>query len=105
MMSLKVAKILVCVMSILLILGILFLVMGLYLGWNTNKDLNRDSSAMGSIETVFLKEPAGSQIDRIAIDGSSILLSLSEGGLSPRILVIDRQTGQIETIVSIGEPP
>jgi hypothetical protein len=101
-MTFKSAKALVYLMSILLMTGFLVLVVGLYLGWHDNSQFEQVSKRVVPKGKIFLNQPAGSQIDSVVLDKSQFLLSISGGGIDPRVIVINRLSSRVHTVISIG---
>ena len=91
------AKILVLVMSGLLIAGVGVLVVGLSLGWHLDDEaVGPAPNASESIGLVDLEQPDGSVIDDVAISDGQVAVTVSGGGVSQRVILIDARSGVVE---------
>lgn len=98
------AKALVWVMSGLLLALLAVLVVGLSLGWHLDdpEPEATDRHIEGSFGLVTLGQPPGTVVTDMAEINGRIAVSLSGGGIAPRILLIDSLTGEITGEITIS---
>lgn len=104
-LSMNAAKALVWVMSGLLLALLAVLVVGLSLGWHLDdpQEATRGSDLI-AFDTVSLDQPQGTVVTGMAEIESGLAVSLSGGGLPPRIVLIDGSTGAIVGRIAISAP-
>ena len=103
------AKILVMVMvmtgMLIALLGVL--VVGLSLGWHKSDD-QKAVIGTGSVERAFdlldLNQPTGSVIEQVAEVSGWAALTVTGGGLPPRVFLIDPQTGNVRGEITLNAP-
>lgn len=99
------AKALVWVMSGLLLALLAVLVVGLSLGWHL--DDPQAVSGVGSkasFDNVSLNQPQGTVVSSMTELDGRLAVSLSGGGLPPRIVLIDSSSGQIVGQIAVSAP-
>ena len=100
------ARILVFIMTGMLLSLLGVLVVGLSLGWH--QDELADTGILPNINNSFneltLGQPPGTIIEDMEDIDGLIALSLSGGGLPPRIVLVDPRKGQVAGIVGVTHP-
>lgn len=97
------AKILVLVMSGLLLAGVGVLVVGLSLGWHLEEEAMVPAAvAVESIGLVDLKQPEGSIIEDVAISHDQVAVTVSGGGVSQRVILVDARSGLVKGNIQLN---
>lgn len=99
------AKVLVFVMTGMLLALLGVLVVGLSLGWHLDDD-NAVAAHNGSGERMFdvldLRQPTGTVIDQVEDVDDLLAVTLSGGGVPPRIVLVDPATGMIVGEIAVN---
>ncbi|NKB44900.1 MAG: hypothetical protein GKS03_11545 [Alphaproteobacteria bacterium] len=97
------AKILVWVMSGMLVALLAVLVVGLSLGWHKDdQPLVSTVAAEQAFGLLDLEQPRGTKIDSVSPVAGGLVVTLSGGGLAPRIILIDTISGNVHGQISIN---
>ncbi len=92
------AKMLVWVMSGLLVVLLGILVVGLSLGWHKDEDPSPRSMVLvgeRAFDLLDLRQPTGTSVDHVSETNGWIAVTLSGGGVPPRIILINPANGTI----------
>ncbi len=104
--KIKIAKLAVLILTLMLIGGIIFL-FHLIASKKNNKPQFESSNSLALTpqkeQIINLNQPLGSQINSFQATNDYLYLELSDGGLSPRILVIDTSSGKHLLTVNVGK--
>lgn len=105
------AKALVWVMSGLILALLAVLVVGLSLGWHLEDPQpgasisnGPNSGGLVTFDVVNLGQPQGTVVAGIAELNGRLAVSLSGGGIAPRIVLIDSSNGEIFGRIQISSP-
>ncbi len=100
----KAARMLVWVMSGMLIALLALLVVGLSLGWHIDEDIavTAPKEALSGAFSITLQQPAGTMIDSVSEVNGLAAVSLSGGGLGPRVLFLNLSTGAVIGDLTLG---
>ena len=100
----KAARMLVWVMSGMLIALLALLVVGLSLGWHIDEDIAVavPQEALSAGFSLTLQQPAGTIIDSVSEVNGLAAVSLSGGGLGPRVLFLNLSTGAVIGDLTLG---
>lgn len=97
------AKILVWVMSGMLVALLAVLVVGLSLGWHKDEPIVASTSAVDrGFDELDLEQPSGTVIDSVSPVAGGLAITLSGGGLAPRIILVDTVSGVVKGKISVN---
>ncbi len=99
------AKILVYVMTGMLFALLGVLVVGLSLGWHkdeTSAVLSEATPRERMFDVLDLRQPVGTVVDQVVEIDDLMALTLSGGGVPPRIILIDPATGRIMGEIAVN---
>ncbi|MEQ8736223.1 MAG: hypothetical protein RIC29_14950 [Rhodospirillaceae bacterium] len=93
----KAAQMLVWVMSGMLIALLALLVVGLSLGWHIDDDfvVATPQETLSEKFSLTLQQPAGTMIGNVSEVNGLAAVSLSGGGIGPRVLFLNLTTGAV----------
>lgn len=97
-------KILVWVLTLLIIMCLALLVIGISLGWHKDSKVevyNSNSSLESSFDIDILNQPEGTVIDSIDMFENQFAITLSGGGVLPRIVFINPMTGKTSGTINL----
>lgn len=97
------AKMLVWVMSGMLVALLAVLIVGLSLGWHEDDPTAVSASPVERVfDLVDLEQPPGTIIDSVSPMAGGLAITLSGGGIPPRVMLIDTASGTIVGRVSVN---
>jgi hypothetical protein len=99
------AKTLVWIMSGMLVALLGVLIVGLSLGWhkdNSSPLRSVDLAGERAFELLDLRQPIGTTIEHVAETNGWIAITLTGGGVPPRIVLIDPSSGSIVGEIAVN---
>ncbi|MBT5239629.1 MAG: hypothetical protein HN793_14190 [Rhodospirillaceae bacterium] len=97
------AKILVWVMSGMLVALLAVLIVGLSLGWHKDDPTLASTGPLGQgFDLIDLEQPPGTVIDSVSTSAGELAITLSGGGLQPRVIIVDTASGAVRGKISLN---